>query len=330
MNDFLPVKTYEKFLNVYEHLPPSLKAGQEESPFASSLEDFLSASGNSLELQAGEILFLQDDIAESMFWIEDGVLAILQGELDSPRLLGFRFHGQVIGEIALLENIPRTASVAAIRPSRLKYISKEKFQAFIKLIPDMGVEIMRLLSARLREVQPAEYGDGLYDPLTHALSRQVFDSRIQEEIKRARLYRYSFLLAFVDLDKFKQINDTYGHARGDDVLVTFTQRMIAELRTTDLLFRYGGDEFVLILPRTRPAEGVALCDRVRRRIEERLRGRGGEMISCSFGVAGFPGDGCDFESLIRAADCALYRAKHGGRNAVVSVAETTAGLREAA
>ncbi|HTX91762.1 MAG TPA: GGDEF domain-containing protein [Anaerolineales bacterium] len=314
MTQFLPKRVFEKFQAVYENVPESLKPPKESSPFALSLEEFLEISGSQRDLGMGEILFQQDDAADCLYWIESGVLGILQGDLDTPRLLGFRYPGQVVGEIALLEDIPRTATVAAILPARLKYLSKEKFQAFLQLIPGVGIEIMRLLSARLREIQPAEYGNGLYDPLTGALSRQVFDSRLQEEIKRAQLYRYSFLLAFLDLDNFKQINDTHGHARGDDVLVTFTQRIQSELRTTDLFFRYGGDEFILILPGMDHRRGQALIEHLLN--ESRSVPISGDPpihVSFSAGIACYPEDGDTSRNLLKVADDRLYQAKRGGR-----------------
>jgi diguanylate cyclase (GGDEF)-like protein len=313
MTQFLPKRIFDKLQAVYENVPESLKPSKEGSPFATALEEFLEISGSQRELGAGEILFQQDDAADSLYWIESGVLGILQGDLETPRLLGFRYHGQVVGEIALLEDIPRTATVAAILPARLKYLSKEKFQAFLQIIPGMGIEIMRLLSARLREIQPAEYGNGLYDPLTGALSRQVFDARLQEEIKRAQLYRYSFLLAFLDLDNFKQINDTHGHARGDDVLVTFTQRILSELRTTDLFFRYGGDEFVLILPGMDHRRGQVLIEHLLK--ESRSVPVSGDppiQVSFSAGIACYPEDGDTPRDLLKVADDRLYQAKRDG------------------
>jgi diguanylate cyclase (GGDEF)-like protein len=168
------------------------------------------------------------------------------------------------------------------------------------------------------------------DGLTRIPNYRFLRRAVDAEVSHALLQDETFTLVMVDVDNLKMYNEAHGHLAGSTVLRDLARLMGETVRRGDTVGKYGGDEFVLILPRTRPAEGVGLCDRVRRRIEERLRGRGGEMISCSFGVAGFPGDGCDFESLVRAADRALYRAKLGGRNAVVSVAETTPEFREAA
>jgi GGDEF domain-containing protein len=255
---FLSPKVLFRLLTVYEDLPARSKQSGTGYQANSALKDFLETSGSALELGAGEILFRQDDPGDGMYWIESGLLAVLHGRLEEPRLLTFRYPEQVVGEIALLENVERTASVAAIVPTRLRFLSKEKFQDLLKLVPGFGVEIMRLLSSRLREVKPADFSAGLYDHLTGALSRQAFDTRFQEEMERARLYQYNLSLVFLDLDYFKDVNDNYGHSRGDEVLRSFVERIKANLRTTDLLFRFGGDEFVLILQGVDQVRGPAL------------------------------------------------------------------------
>jgi diguanylate cyclase (GGDEF)-like protein len=180
--------------------------------------------------------------------------------------------------------------------------------------------------SRWRRLETLAMTDGLTRVPNYRFLRRAVDA----EVSGALRHDEAFTLAMVDVDNLKMYNEAHGHLAGSALLRDLARLMRESVRRTDTVGKYGGDEFLLILPRTRPAEGVGLCDRVRRRIEERLRGEGGEVISCSFGVAGFPGDGCDFESLICAADLALYRAKHAGRNIVVGVAEMTPGLREAA
>jgi len=304
---FISQKTLVKLQTIYEDLPPRPEHSQ-----AKSLKGFLDASGSVVELRTGEILFKQDDPGDGLYWVESGLLVVLQGTLDEPRLLTFRYPGQIVGEIALLENIQRTASVAAIVPTRLKYLSKEKFQDLLELIPGFGVEIMRLLSSRLREVRPA-----LYDHLTGALSRRAFDIRLQEEMERARLYQYNLSLVFLDIDYFKQVNDTYGHARGDEVLIAFVERAKENLRTTDLLFRFGGDEFVLILQGVDQTRGPALVQHLLDDVKAmEIPGNPPLRISFSAGLAYFPDDGNTAEILLEIADHRAYYAKRSGRGRV--------------
>lgn len=310
----LAKQVFEKIKNIHQHRREADDSAENGPQFASTLQQLVETSGNDCELRAGEILFCENDPADSVYWIETGALAILQGELGNPRLLGFRYPGQVVGEIALLEDIPRSASVAAVLPTHLKSLKREEFHEILQRVPGVGIEIMRLLSARLREIQPAEYSAGLFDHLTGALSRQSLDERLQEVFKRARLYHYGFSLAFLDLDHFKEVNDSHGHARGDEILIAFAERVMTELRTTDLLFRYGGDEFVLVLQGTDPARGQTLIERlVEEAHTEPVPGEPPLYISFSAGIANFPDDGDTPEAILKAADQRVYRAKRGGR-----------------
>ena len=307
----------EKLKETYEYFPERHKIQEEDNEFDAGLEEFLSAYGEEISLDAGEALFFEGDAANGLYWIESGVLAILQGDMERPRLLTFRTNGHVVGEIALLENITRTASVAAIKETKMKYLSQDKFKGLLSLVPGFGVELMRLLSARLREMKPAEYSDGMYDHLTGAMSRQAFDTRLQEEIERAQIYRYSFSLVFLDLDRFKDVNDTYGHARGDEVLIEFARRIMDDLRTTDTLFRYGGDEFVLLLQGIDEKRGPVFVQRLLdSSLKTPIAGEPPIYLSFSAGIAYFPEDGILLEELLKAADERVYRAKENGRGQV--------------
>lgn len=288
------------------------------SSFTVALREFLERFGEERMASPGEILFKQGDPGENLYWIESGSLAILQGDLSNPDLLTFRYSGHVVGEIALLENISRTASVVAIQPTHLRYLSKEKFQEILSRVPDVSLEIMRLLSARLREVKPAEYGEGDYDHLTGALSRQAFDSRFEEELSRAEAYQYDLALVFISLDRFKEINNQYGHARGDHALVEFVRRIVRELRTTDLFFRYGGAEFVLVLQGVNHERGPALVHRLMDLVSlTPLPGDPPVFLSFSAGSAYFPKDGSNAKCLVETAAQRLTEAQKTGLKRVV-------------
>jgi len=272
------------------------------SPFSVALKEFLERFGEERTASPGEILFKQGDPGENLYWIESGALAILQDKLSNPTLLTFRYPGHVVGEIALLENISRTASVVAITPTHLRYLSKEKFQEILSRVPDVSLEIMRLLSARLREVKPTGYSDGYYDHLTGALSREAFDNCLEEEVSRAQQYQYDFALVFIALDYFREINDQHGHARGDHVLVEFVRRIVLELRTTDLFFRYGGAEFVLILQGVNHERGPALVQRLMDLVHlTPLPGDPSLFLSFSSGIAYYPVDESNQANLVEVA-----------------------------
>jgi diguanylate cyclase (GGDEF)-like protein len=124
----------------------------------------------------------------------------------------------------------------------------------------------------------------------------------------------------LDIDKFKSVNDTYGHQQGDRVLVEVARVMRRLSRDVDLPARYGGEEMAVVLPQTDLVGATQLAERMRVAIEslnvQRLDGGGVLPITASFGVASFPGEALEKTGLIAAADAALYRAKRGGRNRV--------------
>jgi two-component system cell cycle response regulator len=159
-----------------------------------------------------------------------------------------------------------------------------------------------------------------YDALTNILNRRAILERLKEEVLRAQRGEASVGVIMADLDHFKNINDTHGHPIGDLVLCEAAHRMKAALRTYDILGRYGGEEFLLVLPGCATQEAVIVAERLRARLadlpltlrEKRIR------ITGSFGVSSSKDVTEDVEAVIWAADAALYRAKHEGRNRVVS------------
>ncbi len=165
----------------------------------------------------------------------------------------------------------------------------------------------------------------LRDPLTGAYSRAVLQHRLQEEVERARRYREDFSILFLDLDHFKSINDAFGHSRGDQLLIGFVESLRPIIRAADILIRYGGDEFLLLLPNTCKQQALVTAER----LLEDIRGIAfpGDpplSLSLSIGVVSFPEDGETPESLFDQADLRVYEAKRRGRGQVIgcSMAES--------
>ncbi len=153
------------------------------------------------------------------------------------------------------------------------------------------------------------------DPLTGLRNRRSIEQRLREEVERARRYGHPLSVAFLDLDDFKQVNDQFGHAVGDDVLRSVGGSITASLRLIDIAGRYGGEEFLIVLPETdSEGAGIALgrvLDRIR--IDADAAGLPVE-VTASGGIASAAGDQVDPEAMTREADEAMYRAKRSGKN----------------
>jgi diguanylate cyclase (GGDEF)-like protein len=173
----------------------------------------------------------------------------------------------------------------------------------------------------LRAVRHAQLvTDSRTDSKTGLLNARAWEEEAATELDRAVHTGHPLAIALLDLDWFKHVNDTYGHLFGDEVLRQIGLCLPGALRDYDLAGRFGGEEFVLLLPRTRAVDAIRVADRVRGRIAALpLNGPGGEpvQVTASVGVAAFEG-GCrrELNELMGAADAALYRAKRGGRNQV--------------
>jgi diguanylate cyclase (GGDEF)-like protein len=164
----------------------------------------------------------------------------------------------------------------------------------------------------------------LIDQLTGLANRRSLEESLQEELSRAQRFDDNLCLVLADLDRFKAINDRYGHPTGDHALRVFAQTLKEVVREVDSAGRWGGEEFALILPGTDSAGGVALAERVRTALAAReIRSTAGELVplTASFGVASYPRSR-DLSSLVAAADEALYCAKRDGRNRVAAAVDT--------
>jgi diguanylate cyclase (GGDEF)-like protein/PAS domain S-box-containing protein len=158
-----------------------------------------------------------------------------------------------------------------------------------------------------------------HDALTGLYNRKVLERRIAEEIHRTVRYEHELSVFLLDIDYFKNINDTYGHAAGDIVLRNFASLLKKSIRSSDYAARYGGEEFVLVLPETGLSDANELAERLRKEINEQSIQLDVDQVikvTASIGVATFPDHGSTWEELIDAADAAMYRAKNAGRNQV--------------
>lgn len=180
------------------------------------------------------------------------------------------------------------------------------------------------LAKAMREVEAAMtiiQDQAIRDELTGLYNRRYLMAAVLAEVQRADRSTEPFCLLLLDIDFFKRINDTFGHLAGDQVLILFGQSIAAQLRVIDCFGRYGGEEFILLMPQTGLNGALIAGERIREAIAQSSFDSAGidKAISVSIGVAEFF-DGESAEQLIARADLALYAAKNGGRNCVVSAA----------
>jgi len=185
----------------------------------------------------------------------------------------------------------------------------EEGAIFIPLIA-LGIVRTRLFA----EVKDRSRVDGL----TGLHRREYFLERLDAEVKRAERYKTKFSIIMLDIDHFKKINDTYGHVVGDEVLASLAKLFTAKARPGDLVGRYGGEEFMILLHMITPRETLALAESIRAAVAKAEFSRGSDIFKAtiSIGVSHFPDDGPSMEELLSAADQALYWVKANGRNGV--------------
>jgi diguanylate cyclase (GGDEF)-like protein len=184
---------------------------------------------------------------------------------------------------------------------------------------------LKHLQERLRDAQRRLEEQSVTDALTGLKNRRFFDERLHEEFRRAQRYGDTLSLIMIDLDHFKAVNDEHGHAAGDAVLRDLAECAVRMLRQQDLFARFGGEEFVVLVPET-DAEGACIvAERLRKVTKGRIVQVGDRRIAYDFsaGVATLRAEDAGVDATIKRADEALYAAKRGGRGRTVG--ERTAG-----
>lgn len=160
-----------------------------------------------------------------------------------------------------------------------------------------------------------------YDELTGCINYRWTMNLLESEIARCRRYGKELSIAMVDIDHFKTINDMYGHLAGNDILKVFADVIKNNVRNMDIVSRYGGEEFLLILPEISFNEALVVLHRIKNKLSKAKisspRLKRGVFVKFSAGIASFPYNGDDIQELVGAADNALYRAKRGGRDSII-------------
>lgn len=252
-------------------------------------------------------------------------------DLFLPRLDGF-------GALELLRKDARTADVpvlflSANRDEAMRVRGLELGAADFVVKPFSQVELKARIARTLRAARQQDQLRAIArtDALTGLPNFRAFCDRLEEELKRSRRYRTPLAAVMIDLDNLKPINDRLGHAAGNRAIVALAEAVTSQLRETDFAARYGGDEFVVLLPHTTAEEAHALAERLRREVHRVELPDAGFRLRASLGVAALaPGSPASADGLVRAADAALYRAKRTGRDRVCVAGEEEAARSVAA
>ena len=231
------------------------------------------------------------------------------------RLMANKLHEKVIELEAMNKSLDRRV---AERASELEAVNKALEEEIAR---------RKAAEASLQQANLWLREQALRDPLTGLHNRRYLDEAVEREVRRAARHGKTIGLMIIDLDRFKAINDTYGHAGGDLTLKIVSAYMQSVLRGEDIIGRFGGEEFLALLPET-PAWVLPTRAEILRSGVSRLpiehEGRSISPVTVSIGVATYPGDGADRAAVLSAADAALYKAKASGRNRVVAAGNTGA------
>ncbi|AEF23834.1 histidine kinase N-terminal 7TM domain-containing diguanylate cyclase [Pseudomonas fulva] len=262
------------------------------------------------------------------FGDELAVQLVEQGELREPLLIQSDADHYFEVRTRPIERLTRHGILVLGQLLYLRDVTQRQ-RAKLKLAEALALSEERLRTITSLHEQLRE--QALCDPLTGLYNRRYLDELFARELARARRDNAPLALALIDLDHFKQLNDQYGHLDGDDVLRSVAQYLVVNLRSSDTVFRIGGEEFLVILPGADVREATrrleAICQGLAQKpIETRS---GVRHVTLSAGLALWPEQGRALDELLQAADAALYEAKRRGRNRVCSPLPRLASAAEA-
>ncbi|MBT8092781.1 MAG: GGDEF domain-containing protein [Gammaproteobacteria bacterium] len=282
------------------------------------------------DLVAGEILLSPGIENNRLFIILSGSVNVHVGSPDTDVLVTMEM-GSSVGEMSIIEDRDPSAYVIAAEDTHMLVIPKSVLWEMVDASHQFTKNLLIVLSERVRRynhVIADNYGEirkferhATTDALTSLANRHAMQESFPEEVATCIRNAEPVSLIMIDVDNFKTFNDRFGHIAGDRALSAVSAILSAQFRPEDLLVRYGGDEFAILLPGASADEAMVIAERVRQTVCG-TTGDGTDSLikiplTISMGIAEL-GPGENFDTLMRSADAALYRAKHAGRNAVTT------------
>ena len=273
--------------------------------------DLLLASAAEQSFAPGHVLIRESDPPDRLFVILSGRVRVLEVAPDSPveLIVGELGEGEILGELSALRNQPRSATVVAVERTHCLVIPQSEFLKVLQGSAELAVSLLRMLAGRLYETDRrlSRYAP---DPVTGLAGRRAFHDQYRRLAAVARRRKTGALLLVLDVFQLRTINDRFGYGAGDDVLRTVGDALVEATRTTDLIVRHGGDEFVVFFPDAGPGDVDTVIGRVREKIKA-LSGKRGipVAVTCNFGVAYAQSPPESAEDLLREADQDMLRRK---------------------
>lgn len=280
------------------------------------------------ELAPGERLLKAGDENDALYLVLSGSLRVHLPEI-TQTIVPIRV-GECAGELSLLDGHRVSADVRADGPTLVMAVERELLWWLMEQAPVVARNMLRMLAGRVRNdnrlLQDAERKQAQYeraatvDALTGLRNRRWLDDAFGRQLQRSLSAGHPVSVLMFDADKFKSVNDTFGHLVGDQVLVHIGQTLATGLRPMDLLARYGGEEFAAMLPNVTGDVACQVGERLRKAVERQQPSTSAASLSTitvSIGVAATTGEsGATLQSLLNRADRALLAAKQEGRNCV--------------
>jgi diguanylate cyclase (GGDEF)-like protein len=291
------------------------------------VQDLLRRCGRQ-DLKAGDVLLSPEKKNEHVFLVLSGSLDVHVGSAGAPVLANVEV-GACVGEMSIIEDRDPSAYVIAPEDTHLLVIHQSILWDMVNASHAFAKNLLVVLSERVRShnrVIARNYGElqkfelhATTDALTGLGNRHSMQDSFPREMQRCAAESLPVALIMIDVDNFKDFNDRFGHIAGDRALSAVAHILKTQFRPHDILIRYGGDEFAVLLPGVDDEKALAIADRVRQCVSGDTSDAADSLISVpirvSMGIAA-TADGLSLDRLIRAADAALYRAKRAGRDAV--------------
>ncbi len=280
------------------------------------------------DLGKGELLLSPGEKNEHVYIVLSGTLNVHVGSPEAPVLVSMDV-GCCVGEMSIIEDRDPSAYVIGAEDTHLLLIHQSVLWEMVHASHEFAKNLLIMLSERVRShnhVIADSYGElrkyehhARTDALTGLSNRHTMEESFEREIARCETAGDPVSLIMIDIDNFKVFNDRFGHVAGDRALSAVASILRHQFRPRDLLVRFGGDEFAILLPEVDEPSALAIADRVRLAVSGDTGDSDDSLIQIpvkiSMGVAEHK-HGKTLPSLLRAADAALYRAKHAGRNVV--------------